>query len=54
MASGLKCIFCAQEATLRMGVEVFGFPAIIYFCETCREKAVSRGFRLEEVVGEQN
>jgi hypothetical protein len=54
MTLGLKCIFCAQPAKRRMWVEVFGFLAVIYFCELHREIITSRGFRLEYIVGDQN
>jgi hypothetical protein len=37
-----------------MQVEVFGFPAVIYFCELHRDIITSRGFRLEDIVGDQN
>jgi hypothetical protein len=48
MTLGLKCLFCAQPATIKIRIQVFGHEGVIYFCEQHRENAVSRGFRLED------
>jgi hypothetical protein len=45
---------CGGDAKLRIWVQVFGFPAVIYVCDQYREYVISRGFRLEDIVGDQN
>jgi len=46
--SSSKCMFCGYNATLRLMVEVFGHPGVIYFCDMCQEKGkiAGRGFRI--------
>jgi len=39
---GLKCMFCANDSTHNLRVEVFGFLGLIHYCA---KKRLSRGFR---------
>jgi transcription elongation factor Elf1 len=54
MTSGFKCLFCGQESSRRIRVQIFGHEGVIDVCEQHQEIVAGRGFRLEDVIGEQN